>query len=92
MQANASVVAPTPEIQTDAPKPEVSTMDTSERSARSEIKVEDDVPVSWYDQVVAVEEALQGQAHGSQTQMPGETNSQLPGPHTGSESDNEQTD
>ena len=60
MQANASVVAPTPEIQTDAPKPEVSTMDTSKRSARSEIKVENDVPVSWYDQVVAVEEALQG--------------------------------
>ena len=54
--------------------------------------MEDDVPVNWYDQVVAVEEALQDQAHGSQTQMPGEMNSQLPDPHTGSEGDSGQTE
>ena len=35
MQANASVVA----IQRDAQKPKVSTMDTSEQSTHSEIKV-----------------------------------------------------
>ena len=54
--------------------------------------MEDDVPVNWYDQVVAVEEALQDQAHGSQTQMPGKMNSQLPDPHTGSEGDSGQTE
>ena len=73
-------------------KPEVSTIDTSERSAHSKIKVEGHASVSSYDQVVAVEEALQCHAHGSQIQMPGETNSQLPGSYTGSKRDNEQTE
>ena len=44
MQANTGVIASTPEIQSDAPKPNVSTMDTYEQSAHSEVNVEDEVP------------------------------------------------
>ena len=53
-------------------------MDTSEQSTPSEIKVKEDNPVSWYDQAVALDEVLQGQAPGFETQKPGKTNSQLP--------------
>ena len=92
MQADTGVITSTPEVRSGAPKPDVSTMDTSEQGAHSEVKVEDEVDVNWYEHVVAVEQALQGQAPGSQTQMPGETNPQSPDPPTGSEGDDRQID